>query len=133
MIADTRISFQERIWKQRLDLLGIGLRRYPDFVLGERALSLETDIPVFVFHGVEPVRFAEQLRYLQDNDYRVLSTADELIARLRGAQPRTAHTVLLTFDDGLESLYTVAFPLLRKYGMAAVAFVVPGVLRVAGV
>ncbi len=132
MIADTRVSLQERIWKQRFDLLGIGLRRYPDFVLGERASSLEASVPVFVFHRVEPVRFAEQLRYLQENDYRVLGTADELLACLRGVQPRTARTVLLTFDDGLESLYTVAFPLLRKHGMAAVAFIVPGFIGLPG-
>ena len=112
--------------KNRWDIQGVLLRRYPDFVLGDGASSLETAIPVFVFHAVEHERLERQLRHLEENGYRTLRSADELLVRLNGEQPLEPRSVLLTFDDGLESLYTVAFPLLRAHGMAAVAFVVPG-------
>jgi len=35
------------------------------------------------------------------------------------------HAVVLTIDDGASNLYEVAFPLLRHYGMKAVAFIAP--------
>ena len=117
---------QESYRKNRMDLQGLVLKRYPDFVRSNRAHSLQEGIPVFVFHDVEPVRFEAQLRYLRDNGYAVLQSADDLYNTLRGERSMSPRSVLLTFDDGLESLFTVAFPLLRAYGMAAVSFIIPG-------
>ncbi len=111
--------------KNRWDIQGVLLRRYPDFVLRDDAPTLATELPVFVFHAVGRERLEAQLRYLAENGYRMLPSADEYLACLNGQQPLLPRSVLLTFDDGLESLYTVAFPLLRAHGMAAVAFIVP--------
>lgn len=111
--------------KNRWDLQGLLLRRYPEFVLSDNALLLDTDLPVFVFHAVGHERLEIQLRYLAENGYRTLRSTDEFLACLNGTQPLGPRSVLLTFDDGLESLFTVAFPLLRAHGMAAVAFIVP--------
>ncbi len=122
----------ERYRKNRWDLQGVLLRRYPDFVLDKEAASLETGIPVFVFHAVERGRLESQLRYLAENGYSTLRSADELLARLRGEQVAIPRSVLLTFDDGLESLSTAAFPLLRAYNMAAVAFIVPEFIGLPG-
>ena len=38
----------------------------------------------------------------------------------------TNKSVLLTFDDGRGTLWSVAYPMLKKYGMKATAFIVPG-------
>jgi peptidoglycan/xylan/chitin deacetylase (PgdA/CDA1 family) len=102
------------------------LRRYPPFVTGG---SLPRgDIPVFVLHGAEPRRLERQLGHLDDNGYRTLS-ADEYVETLVGARPAPERAVVLTFDDGRGSVWTVAAPLLRRFGMKAVVFLVPGRMR----
>jgi peptidoglycan/xylan/chitin deacetylase (PgdA/CDA1 family) len=82
-------------------------------------------VPVFVFHGVEPSSFSRKLLHLADNGYVTLS-ADEYLAVLRGEGQAPERAVLLTFDDGRGSLWSVAAPLLRRHGMKAVVFLVPG-------
>jgi peptidoglycan/xylan/chitin deacetylase (PgdA/CDA1 family) len=99
------------------------LRRYPPFVTGGELAPDE--IPVFVFHGAEPASFSRKLAHLADNAYVTLS-ADEYVAVLRGERPAPARGVVLTFDDGRGSFWTVAAPLLRRQGMKAVVFLVPG-------
>ncbi len=107
-------------WEVPRDLL---LGRYPPFVTGGELAPGE--IPVFVFHGAEPVSFSRKLAHLADNGYLTLS-ADEHVAVLRGERPAPARAVVLTFDDGRGSFWTVAAPLLRRQGMKAVVFLVPG-------
>jgi peptidoglycan/xylan/chitin deacetylase (PgdA/CDA1 family) len=107
-------------WEVPRDLM---LRRYPPFVTGGDLPR--GDIPVFVFHGAEPLSFARKLAHLADNGYVTLS-ADEHLAVLRGQREPPARGVVLTFDDGRGSVWSVAAPLLRKHGMKAVVFLVPG-------
>lgn len=84
------------------------------------------EIPVFSFHDVYPEKFTAQLKFLKDNGYETLN-ADEYLACSSGTGD--SRKVLLTFDDGRDSLWTVAYPLLKKYGMKAVAFVLPGEIK----
>jgi len=107
-------------WEVPRDLL---LGRYPPFVTGGELPR--GDVPVFVFHGAEPVSFSRKLAHLADNGYLTLS-ADEYLAVLRGQREAPARAVVLTFDDGRGSVWSVAAPLLRKHGMKAVVFLVPG-------
>jgi peptidoglycan/xylan/chitin deacetylase (PgdA/CDA1 family) len=107
-------------WEVPRDLL---LGRYPPFVTGGELPHGE--VPVFVFHGVEPAPFARKLAYLADNGYVTLS-ADEYAGVIRGRRKAPPRAVVLTFDDGRGSVWTVAAPLLRKHGMKAVVFLVPG-------
>jgi peptidoglycan/xylan/chitin deacetylase (PgdA/CDA1 family) len=71
--------------------------------------------------------FEPLLRFLARNGYSTLS-ADELQRCLVGAAPIPDRAVVLTFDDGWRSLYTVAYPLLRQYGLRAECFIVPGLI-----
>ena len=48
---------------------------------------------------------------------------------IRGEQAPPDRAVLLTFDDGRGSLWSVAAPLLERFGMKAVVFLVPGRMR----
>lgn len=87
----------------------------------------EGEIPVFVFHSVEPARFEEQLRYLANNGYTTLD-AGELVAALQGGTRVGQRTVALTFDDATGSFWAVAFPLLKKYGFRAILFAISGLV-----
>jgi peptidoglycan/xylan/chitin deacetylase (PgdA/CDA1 family) len=107
-------------WEVPRDLL---LGRYPSFVTG--GTLARGEVPVFVLHEAEPVTFARQLDHLARNGYRTLSI-DEYVAVMRGRAQAPERAVLLTFDDGRGSVWTVAAPLLQKHGMRAVVFLVPG-------
>jgi peptidoglycan/xylan/chitin deacetylase (PgdA/CDA1 family) len=107
-------------WEVPRDLL---LRRYPPFVTG--GPLVRGDVPVFVFHGAEPESFSRKVRHLARNGYVTLS-ADEYVAVVRGERKAPERAVVLTFDDGRGSLWSVAAPLLRRHGMKAVVFLVPG-------
>lgn len=108
--------------KNRNELLGLVLGRYPRFVRSD--VDPET-IPVFQFHGVSPSHLEPLLQHLHRNGYETLN-ADQYHDRMTGAERRRDREVLLTFDDGEASLYETAFPLLRSYGQQAVAYVVSG-------
>ena len=101
-------------------------------------------IPIFIYHSVRepipnetamqdryditPELFERQLAYLKNNGYTVI-TIDQVATDIR---TRTtggiAKPVVLTFDDGEESQYTAAFPLLKKYGVTATFYVYTNVI-----
>ena len=107
-------------WEVPRDLL---LGRYPDFVTG--GPLARGDVPVFVFHSLEPESFGRKLRYLAENGYSTVA-ADQYFCALMGACKAPDRAVLLTFDDGRGSLWSVGLPLLKRYGMRGVVFLVPG-------
>jgi len=119
-----RLARQLReIWEVPRDLV---LGRYPAFVTGGPLQKGE--IPVFVFHSLEPVSFERKLRHLRDNGYRTLG-ADEYLEALTGTRPFPDRGVVLSFDDGRGSLWGVGAPLLRRHGMCGVVFLVPARVR----
>jgi len=66
--------------------------------------------------------FEGQMQYLSDNGYHVV-TAQELIAFLEYRQSLPKKSVLITMDDGYRSVYSVAYPILKKFGYTATLFV----------
>ncbi|HSD29332.1 MAG TPA: polysaccharide deacetylase family protein [Vicinamibacteria bacterium] len=107
-------------WEVPRDLL---LRRYPPFVTG--GPLPRGDVPVFVFHSLEPESFGAKLRHLAENGYVTLS-AEAYFRLLVGVGQVPDRAVVLTFDDGRGSLWSVGFPLMRRYGMKGIVFLVPG-------
>lgn len=107
-------------WEVPRDLL---LGRYPDFVTG--GPLPRGHVPVFVFHSLHPDVFGDKIRHLAENGYVTLS-ADEYFQVLLGTRPAPERAVVLTFDDGRGSVRTVGFPLMRRYGMKGIVFIVPG-------
>ena len=71
--------------------------------------------------GVAPTRalFEAQMRFLREN-YRVASL-DEACREL-STNARTEPGVVITFDDGYRSAYTIAFPILQKYRLPATIY-----------
>jgi len=92
--------------------------RYPRFLFG---LPLPRgEIPIFNYHEVTRDELEPDLAYLRENGYATLGL-DEYVQAAQSRERRRA--VLLTFDDAWSSFWSVAFPLLREYGMRAVLFV----------
>jgi peptidoglycan/xylan/chitin deacetylase (PgdA/CDA1 family) len=83
-------------------------------------------LPVLAYHGVpDREAFHHQMAYVAAN-YRVL-TADEVARALdAGDVPRDG--LWLTFDDGDPTVFTAAQPVLDAFGLAATAYVCPGVV-----
>lgn len=69
------------------------------------------------------VRFREQMEYLRTGGFSVISM-HTLAGFLRGEAILPPKAVLLTFDDGYESLYTHAYPILKEFNFPATCFVV---------
>ena len=45
----------------------------------------------------------------------------------------SADPAVITFDDGFESTYTIAFPIMQQYGIKGTVYVVPSMDRSAGI
>jgi len=82
---------------------------------------------VLAYHGIDDsATFERHLQVLGDDAHPVtLAEVTDAIAHDRSLPPGA---VLLTFDDGARSLFDLGLPLLRRYRIPAVAFVVAGLL-----
>lgn len=72
---------------------------------------------------MEISKFEEQLKYLKDNDY-YFPTWDEVSDFVDGNVDLPKNSVVITMDDGHESLYSLAIPLLNKFQIPATAFII---------
>ena len=96
------------------------------------------DIPVFTFHGLEPGSFERKMIYLKDAGYQAIGLA-EYLDSVSGRRGVPGKSVLITIDDGRASTWTIGYPILKRLGMRATAFLVtsavhdsPGVSRTIG-
>lgn len=72
-------------------------------------------IPIF--------EFEVQMKYLYENGYYTASLKD-VEDFLYNGKTLPERTVLITFDDGYESNFVYAFPILKKYNFKAVVFLI---------
>lgn len=100
----------------------------------KRILSVLSRIPVLTYHKIEnrrelgincltPQRLAAHIEYLANAGFRSVTFRDIL-----SGAPLPARPLIITFDDGYESVYVEAFPLLQRFGFRAVVFVIAGFL-----
>jgi len=73
--------------------------------------------------AVSTPRLVEHIEWLLENGYTPVSV-DDLVAAERGDRHLPERAILLTFDDGLRSVYTHVFPILKLYQVPAVVAVV---------
>lgn len=66
---------------------------------------------------------ADWFGWLQANDYHPI-TLQQVIDARGGGKPLPPRAILLTFDDGYESVYTKVFPLLKRFGYPALVALV---------
>jgi peptidoglycan/xylan/chitin deacetylase (PgdA/CDA1 family) len=96
-------------------------------------------VPVLMYHRIDRVlsahdpitvgltvmapAFEAQLQFLRQHGFRSVTLDDMWTGVIRHASA-SAREIVLTFDDGYEDNYAVAFPLLRRYGFTGTFFVV---------
>lgn len=99
----------------------------------------DRSIPVLMYHhlvedlskyeGNEAVvsikQFREQMEFLAEEGFTTLNAA-QLLDFLSGS-PVPDNTVVITFDDGYESNYIHAFPILKELGLVAIIHVIVAV------
>jgi peptidoglycan/xylan/chitin deacetylase (PgdA/CDA1 family) len=91
--------------------------------------------PILMYHSVGPdarpenrlvvsaATFERQVRFLKNHKYNVLPLENlaDLIRQHKKIPPKT---VAITFDDGYKDFYVYAYPILKKYNLAATMFVI---------
>jgi peptidoglycan/xylan/chitin deacetylase (PgdA/CDA1 family) len=102
---------------------------------GDLSPGVEKGIPVLVYHRFGPVVsdsmtvttpvFESHLKYLQENRYRVVSAREMLDRYLKTVLPPDSRLVVITADDAHLSVYTTAFPLIKKYRVPVTLFIYP--------
>jgi len=94
-------------------------------------------IPILMYHSISepgadsrhpyfgtvtsPAVFEQQMRYLHDSGFEMLSPAD-IFANGETSIRIVRKPVIITFDDGFRDFYTNAQPILAKYGFTAVMY-----------
>lgn len=67
--------------------------------------------------------FEADLNYLKSHGYQTI-TPSQFLSHFENQTPLPEHPVMITFDDGYESVYAYAYPLLKQYHMNACVAVV---------
>lgn len=88
-------------------------------------------VPILTYHRfgpraselmVTPEDFRAQLNYLRENKYQVV-TLRQFSMYLAGSAGLPPRAVVLTIDDGYQSTFKLALPILREFAMPATVFV----------
>lgn len=94
------------------------------------------EIPILMYHrlinnkeniGLHTIyydadKFEEQLIYLKKNGYKTITFKE--LKNITEEQKKKEKYIILTFDDGYKDNYELLFPLLKKYNMKAVIYMV---------
>lgn len=95
----------------------------------------EIKLPVLIYHHfsenenndsslvVGRENFRRQMKYIKDNGYHTISFR-ELVDFVEKGVELPEKPVLITIDDGYESNYTIAYPVLKEYGLKATIFMI---------
>jgi Polysaccharide deacetylase len=122
------VNIKESFVKNKDDIRGIFLFTYPKFVFRKTDELPLGNIPIFNFHYLAPEKFEMQLRYLFQNNYKTIN-AETLARILSGKIKPIERAIVLTFDDGLKSLWTIAYPLLKKYEFTGISYIIPSLIN----
>ena len=72
--------------------------------------------------------FKFQLRYMVDHGYHFIPLARYVAYRMGKAPPPPPRSVVITMDDGSESVYTRALPLVEEYRIPVTLFIYPSAI-----
>lgn len=128
----------KKIWRGYVFLLALLLTQPWGLARGAESDGSSTAVPILVYHRFGPVVadsmtiktavFASHLEYLQANGYTVIPLR-RLMAYIAGeAPPPPARSVVITADDGHESVFTDMFPLVSRYHIPLTLFIYPSAI-----
>ncbi len=139
IVSVARVSFANKITTSTLPVPSTSISS--DVVRSDQVPADLTQIyktPVLVYHTIAPIgasdsasvkrfkvtpeTFEKQLQYLRDNGYTTI-TFGSFVDAIKSGRSIPDKTVVLTFDDALDTQYANAFPLLKKYNMTGTFFV----------
>lgn len=87
-----------------------------------------TNLRVLAYHDVKDSQvFENQIKYLNKN-FNIISI-DELFAHLYKSKSLPKKSLLITFDDGDYSVYTKGLPILKKYDIPSVLFIITSLIN----
>jgi len=101
-------------------------------------VKIDKGIPVLMYHHIlkasenvnfrnsstiTPEEFKQQIDYLHQQGYETITTK-QLEQYINGNLNLPGKAVLITFDDGLKSVYLYAYPILKQYHMKAASFLI---------
>src|ERR671925_319704 len=96
-------------------------------------MRASSGIPILMYHSVDartsvitfpPDRFRWQVEWLYSHGYKIISLGE--LSRYMTSGQIPERSIVLTFDDGYQTLYTEVFPILQQYGFSATIFLVAG-------
>ncbi len=100
--------------------------------LGAQATANNSSAVVLMYHhfgedrypstNIRLEQFDQQIKYLQDNHFQVLPL-NEIINTLKSGQALPDKTIAITIDDAYRSIYSEAYPRLKKLGWPFTVFV----------
>ncbi|AKJ42944.1 polysaccharide deacetylase family protein [Pragia fontium] len=101
--------------------------------------ELDNGVPILTYHHIlkdsenkyfrhtstttSDTAFDSQMAYLKEAGYETISLY-QLEGYLNNSVNIPAKALVLTFDDGLKSVYRYAYPVLKKYDLQATAFII---------
>ena len=91
-------------------------------------------VPILLYHHigyslkdsefyVSPDAFENQMNYLYTHGDRT-NSVEQLVGAIHNGAQLPSRPILLTFDDGSETVYTEALPIMQKYGFTGTAYIV---------
>ncbi len=100
---------------------------------------MEASLPILAFHSLDdrlaPISFSPRVFQrgivaLHETGYQALRLL-EAVDCLRQGKSFPARSFVMTFDDGYQTVYEKAFPVLQRYGISATVFLTVGEKRTA--
>ncbi len=147
MMISTTVKYQGNVFKPILTLILILLGVTSGYVMANELPNVcsrdqnKNEFTVLSYHEIanqsetldstyatSPAHFEQQIRWLIDHGYHFVKVDDILTYRKnKKALPNKA--VLMTFDDGYQSVYANAYPILKKYKIPSVIALVGNWMR----
>ncbi len=114
---------------------------YSGMLTLSREFSSEPRVRVLTYHRfgdcpydpfcVSADYFEQQMAFLAEHNLAI--SLEEFEKYLKGELTLKKDAVLITVDDGFQSLNKIALPILKKYALSAVAFITPTLIQEKGV